>query len=176
MALDNLSSPTLNTNINANDKNINTLSYIRYNPSGISTSGVEGQMWYDGSNFKASTSTGSSFTIGSGGGVTNPMSVTLDANNNDIDDVGGLSMQGNISMNQGNIFDCNYIQVDQIKRASGSITISNNLILSTGVVIDFQSTAYNPGNAGTRYKPSSTCEGYITIKVGNADKKVAYYS
>ena len=95
VALDNLSSPTLNTNINANSKNINTLSYIRFNPSGISTSGVEGQMWYDGSNFKASTSTGSSFIIGSGGSSWNGNATTdLDMNSNSIDYVNGLTNDG----------------------------------------------------------------------------------
>ena len=75
-------------------------------------------MWYDGSNFKASTSTGSSFIIGSGGSSWNGNATSdLDMNGNDIDDVDGLSMQGNISMNQGNTLDSKCIQVDQIKRA-----------------------------------------------------------
>ena len=124
-SLSNLSSPTLNTNINANSKNINTLSYIRFNPSGISTSGVEGQMWYDGSNFKASTSTGSSFIIGSGGSSWNGNATSdLDMNGNDIDDAGT-------------------VQIDTLSSAAGAIYMNKQLSMSSSAYINFNSSSSN---------------------------------
>lgn len=157
-SLSNLSSPTLNTNINANDKNINTLSYIRFNPSGISTSGVEGQIWYDGSNFKASTSTGSSFIIGSGGSSWNGNATS------------------NLDMNGNDILDAGTVQIDTLSSNAGAIYMDKQLGMSTSVRINFNAGSTSTGQGTQRSKPSSTCEGYFNIKVGNANKRVAYYS
>ncbi len=156
-SLSNLSSPTLNTNINANNKNINTLSYIRFDPNGISTTGVEGQMWYDGSNFKASTSTGTSFIIGSGGSSWNG-NATSDLN-----------------MNGNNINDAGTVQIDTLSSAAGAIYMNKQLSMSSSAYINFNSSSSN-GTGTQKSKPSSTCEGYFFVKVGNAVKKVAYYS
>ena len=51
------------SNIDANSKNLTGLGYLRYNTSGISTTGVEGQLWFDGENFKASTATGLQYNL-----------------------------------------------------------------------------------------------------------------
>ena len=53
------------TNIDANTKNLTGLGYLRYNTSGVSTSGNQGMIWFDGydDDFKASTATGLQYNL-----------------------------------------------------------------------------------------------------------------
>ena len=69
VALDNLSSPTLNVNINANSKAITNLSYTRY--SAVSLSPLNGTIWYYDGELRGKSQNGGSFIIeGSGSGPT----------------------------------------------------------------------------------------------------------
>ena len=53
------------SNIDANSKNLTGLGYLRYNTSGVSTSGNQGMIWFDGydDDFKASTATGLQYNL-----------------------------------------------------------------------------------------------------------------
>ena len=161
-SLNNLSSPTLNDDINANGNYITNLQRIAFDGQSTSYGGIAGAIWYSGSGTSAKIKVrdgSSTWELSSGGGSSWNGNATgdLDMNGNDIDDAGT-------------------VQIDTLSSNAGAIYMDKQLGMSTSVRINFNVGSTSTGQGSQRSKPSSTCEGYFNIKVGNANKRVAYYS
>ena len=162
VALDNLVNPVLNDDINANGNYITNLQRIAFDGQSTTYSGIAGAIWYSGSGTSAKIKVrdgSSTWELSSGGGSSwNGNATTdLDMNGNDIDDAGT-------------------VQIDTLSSNAGAIYMNKQLGMSTSVRINFNVGSTSTGQGSQVGKPSSTCEGYFNIKVGNANKRVAYYS
>ena len=161
VALDNLVNPVLNDDINANGNYITNLQRIAFDGQSTTYAGIAGAIWYSGSGTSAKIKVrdgSSTWELSSGGSSWNGNATgDLDMNGNDIDDAGT-------------------VQIDTLSSNAGAIYMNKQLGMSTSVRINFNVGSTTTGQGSQVGKPSSTCEGYFNIKVGNANKRVAYYS